>query len=40
MGLPDYNRHTPCNKPDIIIKEKDADKCLVIDVAILSDCNN
>ena len=40
MGLPDDNGQThPCNKPDKVIKEKDTDKCLVIDVAILSDCN-
>ena len=33
------DRHIPCNKPDIVIKKKDTDKCLVIDVAIPSDYN-
>ena len=33
------DRHIPCNKPDIVIKEKDTDKCVMIDVAIPSDYN-
>ena len=33
------DRHIPCNKPDIIIQEKDSERCLMIDVAILSDYN-
>ena len=33
------DRHIPCNKPDIIIQEKDSERCLIIDVAIPSDCN-
>ena len=33
------DRHIPCNKPDIIIQEKDSEKCLIIDVAIPSDYN-
>ena len=28
-----------CNKPDIIIQEKDSERCLIIDVAIPSDYN-
>ena len=31
--------HIPCNKPDIIIQEKDSERCLIIDVAIPSDYN-
>ena len=31
MGLSDFNKHIPCNK-----QGKRSDKCLVIDVAILS----
>ena len=31
--------HIPCNKPDIIIQEKDSDRCLIIDMAISSDYN-
>ena len=33
------DRHFPCNKPDIIIQEKDSERCLMIDVAIPSDYN-
>ena len=33
------DRHIPCNKPDIIIQEKDSERCLIIDVAIPSDYN-
>ena len=33
------DRHVPCNKPDIDIQEKKSDRCLIIDVAIPSDCN-
>ena len=33
------DRHIPCNKPDIVIKEKQTNKCLMIDVAIPSDYN-
>ena len=33
------NRHTPCNKPDLLIQEKESDKCLITDMAILSDYN-
>ena len=33
------DRHIPCNKPDIIIQEKDSKRCLIIDVAIPSDYN-
>ena len=33
------NRHVPCNKPDIVIQEKKADRCQIIDVAIQSDYN-
>ena len=33
------DRHIPCNKPDIVIKEKKTSKCLMIDVAIPSDYN-
>ena len=33
------DRHITCNKPDIIIQEKDSDRCLIIDVAIPSDYN-
>ena len=33
------DRHIPCNKPDIIIQEKDSEKCLIIDVATQSDYN-
>ena len=29
----------PCNKPDIIIQEKESDRCMIIDVAIPSDYN-
>ena len=28
------DRHIPCNKPDIIIQEKDSERCLIIDVSI------
>ena len=31
--------HIQCNKPDIIIREKDSERCLIIDVAIPSDYN-
>ena len=31
--------HIPCNKPDIIIQEKDSERCLIIDVDIPSDYN-
>ena len=33
------DRHIPCNKPDIIIQEKDSERCLIIDAAIPSDYN-
>ena len=37
------DRHIPCNKPDnkpdIIIQQKDSERCLIIDVAIPSDYN-
>ena len=33
------DRHVPCNKPDIVIQEKKADKCQIIVVAIPSDYN-
>ena len=33
------DRDIPYNKPDIIIKEKDTDTFLIIDVAIPSDYN-
>ena len=33
------DRHIPCNKPDIIIQEKDSERCLIIDVAMPSDYN-
>ena len=33
------DRHVPCNKPDIVIKEKKSDMCQIIDVAIPSDYN-
>ena len=33
------DRNIPCNKPDIVIKEKQTNKCLMIDEAIPSDCN-
>ena len=33
------DRHIPCNKPDIVIQEKKADRCLIIDVAVSSDYN-
>ena len=33
------DRHIPCNKPDIVIKEKKTDTCLLIDVAVPSDYN-
>ena len=33
------HRHIPCNKSDIIIQEKDSERCLIIDVAIPSDYN-
>ena len=33
------DRHGPCNKPDIVIQEKKADGCQIIDVAIPSDYN-
>ena len=33
------DRYIPCNKSDIVIKEKDEDRCLVIDVSISSDYN-
>ena len=32
-------RHKPHNKPHIVIKEKETDMCLIIDVAIPSDYN-
>ena len=32
-------RHVPCNKPDIVIKEKISDRCQLIDMAIASDYN-
>ena len=40
MGTPGQtDRHIPCNKLDIIIQEKDSERCLIIDVAIPSDYN-
>lgn len=33
------DRHIPCNKPDIVIKEKKTRKCVMIDVSIPSDYN-
>ena len=33
------DRHVPCNKPDIVIQEKKADRCQIIDVTIPSDYN-
>ena len=33
------DRHIPCNKPDIVIREKTSNKCLMVDVAIPSDYN-
>ena len=33
------DRHIPYNKADIIIQEKDSERCLIIDVAIPSDYN-
>ena len=40
MGPPGQtDRDIPCNKPDIIIQEKDSERCLIIDVAIPSDYN-
>ena len=33
------DRHIPCNKPDIVIREKTSNKCLMIEVAIPSDYN-
>ena len=33
------DRHVPCNKPDIVIQEKKAGRCKIIDVAIPSNCN-
>ena len=33
------DRRITCNKPDIIIQEKDSERCLIIGVAIPSDYN-
>ena len=33
------DKHVPCNKPDITIQEKKADRCQIIDVAIPNDYN-
>ena len=33
------DRHIPCDKHDIVIKEKGTAKCLIIDVAVPSDYN-
>lgn len=33
------DRHIPSNKPDIVIREKKTNKCLLIDVAVPSDYN-
>ena len=33
------NRPIPCNKLDIVIREKETDNCLLIDVAIPIDYN-
>ena len=33
------NRHVPHNKTDIVIQEKESDRCQIIDVAIPSDYN-
>ncbi|KAG1698106.1 Serine/threonine-protein kinase SIK2 [Nymphon striatum] len=33
------DRHIPCNKPDIVIKEKNSRRCFLIDVSIPSDYN-
>ena len=33
------DRYIPCNKADIIIQEKDSERCLIIDVAIPNEYN-
>ena len=33
------DRHVPCNKPDIVIQEKKADRCQIMDMAIPSHYN-
>ena len=33
------DRHIPCNKPDLIVQEKETNRCVIIDVAIPSDYN-
>ena len=33
------DKHIPHNRPDIVVKEKETDMCLTIDVAIASDYN-
>ena len=33
------DRHIPCNKPDLIIQEKESERWMIIDVAIPSDYN-
>ena len=33
------DRQIACNKPDIVIKEKNTDKCLIIDIAVPNDHN-
>ena len=33
------DRHIPYNKPDLIVQEKETNRCVIIDVAIPSDCN-
>ena len=33
------DRHIPCNKPGLIVQEKETNRCVIIDVAIPSDYN-
>ena len=33
------DKHVPCNKPDIVLQQEKAERCQIIDVAILSDYN-
>ena len=33
------DKHIQCNKPDLIVQEKESERCVIIDVAILSDYN-
>ena len=41
MGLTSHHRshYIPCNKPDLIVQEKETNRCVIIDVAIPSDHN-